>query len=315
LTTNLIIYVGAPEGYEAVQDVMHCFGKTEHVPALQKTIESHLEQATALLDASMKVRISDEMVRSAPELRVISCATTGSDHIERAELNRRKIPVHTLREDPELLQNITPAAELSWALVLASARRLAPALMHTAGGQWNREEFPGLMLNGRQLGLIGCGRIGGWMSRYGHAFGMNVVGYDPHIDPWPAGIERLTIEEVFETSDVISIHVHLSEETRGLVSPDLIQRVKRGAILINTSRGGIADETSILRALESGQLGAAGLDVLEGEPDISDHPLVAYARKHDNLIITPHCGGFSPDAVRRVCHRAAEKILPYLDND
>ncbi len=152
------------------------------------------------------------------------------------------------------------------------------------------------------------------MSRYGHAFGMNVVGYDPHVDPWPTGIEQLPIEQVFETSDVISIHVHLSEETRGLVSSSLIRRIKRGAILINTSRGGIANEAAILQALESGQLGSVGLDVLDGEPEIKDHPLVTYAQQHNNLLITPHCGGYSPDAIRLVCRRAAEKILPYLDN-
>ena len=314
MTENIILYTGSVDGYKALQQVTSNHSGIRCEISEPDSLVETLSRAVGFLDASMKVRITDDAVRNAPYLRVISCATTGSDHIERSELDNRKIPVHTLREDPELLQNITPAAEHSWALVLASARQLTPAVIHTSKGQWNREEFPGLMLNGRQLGLIGCGRIGGWMSRYGHAFGMNVVGHDPHVDPWPTGIEQLPIEQVFETSDVISIHVHLSEETRGLVSSSLIRRVKRGAILINTSRGGIANETAILQALESGQLGAVGLDVLDGEPEIKDHPLVTYAQQHNNLLITPHCGGYSPDAVRLVCRRAAEKILPYLDN-
>jgi D-3-phosphoglycerate dehydrogenase len=120
------------------------------------------------------------------------------------------------------------------------------------------------------------------------------------------------LEELVSTSDVITVHVHLSEETRGLLSADLIGRIKPGAIFLNTSRGALADEAALLDALKSGRLAAAGLDVLEGEPEVADHPLRRYAQTHDNLLITPHCGGFSPDAVRVVCRRAAEKIRDRL---
>jgi len=106
--------------------------------------------------------------------------------------------------------------------------------------------------------------------------------------------------------------VHLSEETTGLLSPDLLAGIKPGAIVINTSRGAIIDEAALLAGLESGRIGAAGLDVLDGEPEIDQHPLIVYSRSHDNLIVTPHIGGFSPDAVRVVCRRAAEKIMAKL---
>ena len=117
---------------------------------------------------------------------------------------------------------------------------------------------------------------------------------------------------VLEQADVISVHVHLSAETKGLVGVRQFESMKPGAIFINTSRGGVCDEAALLRALESGQLGGAGLDVLDGEPDTAEHSLVRYARSHDNLLITPHCGGFSPDAVRRVCAHAADKALIHL---
>ena len=106
--------------------------------------------------------------------------------------------------------------------------------------------------------------------------------------------------------------MHLSDATRGLISADVFDRMKPGAIFINTSRGAVADEAALLKGLESGRLAAAGLDVLEGEPDIETHPLLKYARAHDNLLITPHCGGYSPDAVRLVCRRAAEKVVERL---
>jgi phosphoglycerate dehydrogenase-like enzyme len=107
--------------------------------------------------------------------------------------------------------------------------------------------------------------------------------------------------------------VSLNENTKGLLSEELLAIIKIGAILINTSRGAVVDEKALLKALESGHLLAAGLDVLTDEPDIGKSPLFHYAQTHDNLIITPHCGGFSHDAVKIVCRRAAEKIIEYLN--
>ncbi|MBT4487241.1 MAG: hypothetical protein HOK30_02765 [Rhodospirillaceae bacterium] len=307
-----IIYIGAPEGFEALVETARG-AECKHVEAEPAAVSQALAGAHGLLDASMKVRIDDAMIAAAPDLAVISCATTGSDHIARDEADRRGINIHTLREDGELLLGITPAAELSWALVLACARRLPAAAAHTRSGSWVREEFPGTMLNGRTLGLIGCGRLGQWMSRYGAAFGLRVLGHDPYIESWPAGIEQTDLAELVSSSDVISVHVHLSDETRGLLSAELLAGIKPGAIVVNTSRGAIIDEAALLAGLESGRIGAAGLDVLDGEPEIDDHPLINYSRNHDNLIVTPHIGGFSPDAVRVVCRRAAEKIMAKLE--
>jgi len=308
-----IVYLGAPEGAEAARDVLvsslYEVTHPEHTPG---AVAAALKNADALLDASMKVPIDDAMIASSPNLKIISTATTGSDHIARRLLTERGIEVRTLRDDGALLRNITPAAELTFALLLACARRLLSAVNAVKQGYWVREDFPGLMLNGRQLGIVGCGRIGGWMARYAKAFGMVVVGYDPFTKEWPEDIRKVSLEELFETSDAVTVHVHLSDETRGLLSADLFSRIKPGAIFLNTSRGAVADEAALLSALQSGRVAAAGLDVLEGEPDVKDHPLRLYSEKHDNLLITPHCGGFSPDAVRVVCRRAAEKIRDHL---
>jgi phosphoglycerate dehydrogenase-like enzyme len=309
-----IAYVGAKEGYEALIVEANSKAETVHVKAEARAVAEVLTHAVGFLDASMKVRITDAMVDAAPYLRIISCATTGSDHIERGSLDRRAIPVRSLKEDPSLLKNLTPAAELSWALLLACARKLKVAFRHVDQGAWVREEFPGVMLNGRTLGLVGCGRIGGWMARYALAFGMRVLAYDPHNSELPDGVTPLSLMALVEESDFLSIHVHLSDETRGLLSFDVLQKCKPGMILINTSRGAIVDEAALLDALKSGRIDAAGVDVLNGEPEIDRHPLVEYARIHDNMLITPHCGGFSPDAVRLVCRHAARKILTELKN-
>jgi D-3-phosphoglycerate dehydrogenase len=150
------------------------------------------------------------------------------------------------------------------------------------------------------------------MARYAQAFGMSVVGYDPYQDTLPDGVERVTLAEMFGQCDFVSVHVHLSDETRGLISRELLEAAKIGLVLINTSRGAIVDEAALVHGLASGRISGAGLDVLDGEPDTANHPLVLYSQTHDNLLITPHCGGFSPDAVRLVCARAGQKIMEKL---
>ena len=307
-----IIYLGSEVGLKALDNELAGQATVEHVEATQEAVSDALTGADAILDASMKVHITNDMVKKAKNLKIISCATTGSDHIEREELERRSIPVRTLKEDRDLLLNLTPAAELSWGLLMACVRKLPSAFDHVKSGQWDREQFPGIMLCGKRMGIIGCGRLGGWVGRYALAFGMEALGYDPYVDPLPDGFTRVTLEELVRTSDFISVHVHLSEETRGLVSRKYFEMIKPGIVFINTSRGAVIDETALLEGLISGRVGAAGLDVLEGEPDIDQHPLVIYSRSHDNLMITPHCGGFSPDAVQLVCAHAAKKIIKAL---
>ncbi len=308
-----ILYLGADVGAKAAEKVVLDRAKVIKVPSNSNDVKLAIRTCDAVLDASMKVRISDGMIASAANLQIISCATTGSDHIERQELTRRGIPVRTLMEDRELLWNLTPAAELSWALLMACARKLPEAINQVKTGGWNREMVPGIMLNGKCIGIIGCGRIGTWMSKYAQAFGMEIVGYDPFISDFPPRIRPVSLDELVRTSDFITIHVPLNENTKELLSGEHFESIKPGAILINTSRGAVVDEMALLKALESRRLKAAGLDVLTDEPDIEKSPLFLYLQTHDNLIITPHCGGFSTDAVKIVCSRAAEKIVQHLE--
>lgn len=307
-----VIYLGSDEGFDSAKNILGAVADVVNVEANTINLSRELQDATALLDASMQTKITNLMINNAPNLRIISCATTGSDHIERDALGMRGIPVRTLREDSSFLLSLTPAAELSWLLLMACARQLPPAINHVLSGGWKREMFPGMMLNGRRLGLIGCGRIGSWMSRYARAFGMDVIGYDPNLSKFPETIQKVSLEEVYSSSDFISIHVHLMPETAKLIDKKAFSLMKQGVVFINTSRGGLVDEGAMLEALKSGKIGAAGIDVLDGEPDINSHALVEYARLNSNLLITPHCGGFSPDAVKKVCALAAEKIRKHI---
>lgn len=304
-----ILYLGPKEILISIQTL---FNKNENlfiVEANESNINIEIIEAYGIIDASMKVLFDEELILKAKNLKIISCATTGSDHISRSICKRKEIEIRTLREDSDLLLNLTPAAELSWTLLLACARNLKGAVNHVLNGNWIREEFPGVMLNGKTIGIIGCGRIGNWMSKYAKAFGMEVLGYDPYIDNFPQSIIKVDIEELFKKSDFITIHVHLSSETEGLVNKSLLEMAKPNAIIINTSRGKIINEQALLDALNNKKIAAVGLDVLEDEPDIKKSRLYQYAQQNDNLIITPHCGGYSIQAVEKVCLRAAEKII------
>lgn len=313
-TIKPVLYLGPVSALGIARAVLEPRWRVIAAEPTQEAVRALLDDAVAVLDASMKVRFDRAMLMRARELRIISTATTGADHIDAKALADRRIALLTLRGEGDLLRNLTPAAEHSWLLLMACARRIRGAVRHVLEGKWRREEFPGIMLKGKTLGLIGCGRIGSWMARYARAFDMNVLGYDPFVAPWPEQIEKSDFAGVLSAVDFLSVHVPLNDETRNLFGEREFGLMKPGAVFINTSRGGLTDEYALLNALREGRLGAAGLDVLQGEPAIGSHPLVEYAQTHENLIITPHIGGFSPDAVTVVVEYAARRIAQALQD-
>ena len=142
---------------------------------------------------------------------------------------------------------------------------------------------------------------------------MHVVGHDRRSVVLPE-VEMVSYDDLLRKSDVLTIHIHLTEENRGLVDRESLRKMKPGAILINTSRGAIVDEEALLEALENGRLAAAGLDVVEGEwrDDLADHPLIRYARSHENLIVTPHVGGVTFESQAMAYTAAAQKIVDFF---
>ena len=309
---NHTVYLGPLDALKTAQDILEPRWPVIAPALSSQSVADSLGDAIAILDASMRVRFDRVMLDRAPGLRVVSTATTGADHIDAEFLAVRGIPLLSLAGEREFLQSLTPAAEHSWLLLMACARRLCGAVQHVLDGQWRREEFPGIMLRGKTLGLVGCGRIGTWMSRYAKAFQMDVLGYDPQVGAWPEEIQKSDLDTLLTTADFVSIHVPLNARTKGMIGKREFALMKTGAVLVNTSRGSIIDEGALLASLEERRLGAAGLDVLDGEPAIDRHPLVAYARQRDNLIITPHIGGFCPDAVRSAVAHAARRIAKVL---
>lgn len=270
-----------------------------------------------ILIVRLRHRVDEAVLAAAPRLRHVVSATTGLDHIDLDACARRGVRVHSLRGEVEFLRAVTATAELTWGLLLAVLRHLPEACAHVRGGGWDRDLFRGLSLSGRTLGIVGLGRLGEHVARYGQAFGMTVLAHDPHREALPAGVTRLDLSALLAASDVVSLHVPLNPSTEKLIGPAEFAAMKPGAILLNTARGEVVDESALLDALRSGRLAGAGLDVLAGEGGKTDgwlerNPVWQHARQHPNVVITPHIGGAARDAMERTEIFMAEKLLRAL---
>ena len=235
-------------------------------------------------------RVDRALLARLPALRFVSSISVGVDHVDVAALTERGIPLgHT----PGVLVDAT--ADTAFALLLAAARRVAEGDRFIRAGQWRPEArwapdfFLGRDLAGATLGIVGLGEIGRAVARRARAFGMRVVAWNrtPRDEP---GVELLGLDELLAHSDFVSVHVALAEQTRGLLDAARIARMKEGAILVNTARGGIVDEAAVAAALGRGQLFAAGLDVFASEPLAADSALLA----HPRVVLTPHVGSATP---------------------
>jgi len=230
-------------------------------------------------------RVDAALLDAAPRLRCVSTVSVGVDHIDVATCTARGIAIgHT----PGVLTDTT--ADLTFALMLAAARRVAEGDRYIRDGQWGSvawspEFFLGADVSGATLGIIGLGAIGQAVARRAAGFDMQVLGWSRSARA-VVGVTTVTLPELLASSDFVCVTVALADETRGLIDARAIARMKRGAVLVNTARGGIIDETALAAALRSGQLAAAALDVFAREPLPADSPLLGL----QNLVMTPHVG-------------------------
>jgi D-3-phosphoglycerate dehydrogenase len=256
-------------------------------------------------------RIDAELLGERPRCRVLATPVTGLDHIDLEACARRGIEVVSLRGEIEFLKNIRATAELTVALALALLRRLPAAAAAVRAGEWDRDRFRGRELYGKTAGLIGMGRLGSIVAGYFRAFGMDVLGYDPRPDfPHEAATRLESLDELLGRADLVSVHVGYNPTTRHLLGGPQFARLNNGAFLVNTSRGGIVDDQALMAALDSGRLAGAALDVLDGEPEIErDHPLIVYARQHENLLIVPHIGGNTRESFEKTECFLASRVV------
>ncbi|UCC83270.1 MAG: phosphoglycerate dehydrogenase [Gemmatimonadota bacterium] len=237
-----------------------------------------------------RTKVTKEILEAATRLKVVGRAGVGVDNIDVDVATRQGIAVLNAPGG-----NVISAAEHTIALMLALVRHISRADASLGRGEWERKRFQGIELYGKTLGLAGAGRIGSEVAKRARAFGMRIVAYDPYLSRERAeqvGIQLVTLPDLFEQADVISVHVPLTDETRGMIGSVELALMKPTAYLVNASRGGVVDEKALAEALRSGRLAGAALDVFEEEPVSPDNPLLGL----DSVVAVPHLGAATREA-------------------
>lgn len=249
-------------------------------------------------------KVNERIMEAAETLRVISKHGSGIDVIDQVAAAERGIAVRAA-----VGANAAAVAEHAWALILACAKSVPHLDARMRAGHWDKSTHKSFELDGRTLGLVGLGAIGRRVAVAGLAFGMKVVAFDPYAKEAPAGVKLVTLDELYAASDIVSLHCPLTAENRKMLNRESLGRFKPGAILVNTARGGLIDETALVEALGNGQLRSAGLDSFEVEPMTTPHPF----QNLPNVILSPHIGGVSDTAYVNMGKGAAANILEALE--
>lgn len=275
----------------------------------------------AVIDAEvlwvrLRHRIDSEVLGNAPKLKFLVSPTTGLNHIDLSEAEKRGIQLVSLRGQTDFLREIRATAEHTIGLSLALLRHVTQAHAQVVSGHWNRDAFWGNELAGKTIGIVGYGRLGRIVAEYFKVFGCGVLVADPEVAPseLASRVSFRPLPELLAEADLVTLHVNLSDATQKFFGRDQFARMKAGAWFINTARGELVDEDALLGALQSGRLAGAALDVLSDErpAGMTDHPVVQYAKTHDNVLITPHIGGCTFESVEKTEIFAAEKLRSLL---
>jgi D-3-phosphoglycerate dehydrogenase / 2-oxoglutarate reductase len=266
-----------------------------------------LADAAAVMIRSA-TQIDAEALAAGPNLKVVARAGIGLDNVDVQAATARGVMVVNAPTS-----NIVSAAEHAVALLLAAARQIPAADATLREGQWKRSTFMGVEITGKTVGVVGLGRIGVLFAQRLAAFGVELIAYDPYIQPGRAaqlGVRLVSLEELLAESDFISVHLPKTPETLGLIGAEQLAMTKKGVIIVNAARGGLVDEAALADALRSGQVAAAGLDVYATEP-CTDSPLFGLP----NTVVTPHLGASTTEAQDKAGTAVARSVRLALQGE
>lgn len=299
-----------------LDDIHDAFGSTEAVDRLRERAEIQvftrpfgepeaLGGFDALIANRERTRFTRDLLERLPDLKIIAQTGNHAHHVDFEAAKALGIVVARASGGTSV-----GTSELAIGLAIAVMRRIPGCDAAVKRGEWPAPLTP--VLHGKTLGIVGLGRLGGYVARLGHAFGMRVLAWSPTLDDARAreqGAEYAELDELMRTSDVVSIHVSLKPETRGLIDRRRIALMKPTSVLINTARGPIVEESALVEALRRNQILGAGLDVFDKEPLPSGHPLTTLA----NVVLTPHIGWPTDHGYGRFAEAAVGVLIDYLD--
>lgn len=253
-------------------------------------------------------QVTPEVIAKGDRLKVIGRAGIGVDNIDVPAATKKGVVVMNTPEG-----NIVTTAEHAIALMLSLARKVPQATASMRAGKWEKSKFQGREISGKTLGVVGLGNIGKIVAERAQGLFMKVIAYDPYVTPERAaelGVESVSLDDLLARSDFVTLHIPVLDATKNIISKAAIEKMKKGAFLINAARGGLVDEAAAAEALKSGKLGGAAFDVFLEEPPPASNPLLQL----ENVILTPHLGASTDEAQVNVSIAVAEQIIDYLLN-
>jgi D-3-phosphoglycerate dehydrogenase len=257
-------------------------------------------------------KIDQTLIENSKRVKVIATPVTGIDHINEEACSQKGIQIVCLRGEYEFLKEVRATAEHTIALTFALMRFLGPAINDTKLGNWNRDQFRGNELYKKKVGIVGLGRLGEIATSYFQTFGCDVYYYDKREITSKHAQKVSSLLEI-SNCDIVSIHVNYTLQTHHLINASFFEHCNPNMFFINTSRGGIVDEESLLNALQSSKIKGAALDVIQNEFEFNlQNRLVQYAKHNNHLIITPHIGGNTFESFEKTEMFIAKKILGYF---
>lgn len=275
----------------------------DSLPGPEDVLVERIQGAESIVNVRSSSKITRAVMQRSPALRHISIWGTGTDNVDLPAARELGIRV---TNTPAV--SATSIAEHTLALMLAVARRIPQIDARVRAGEWPRGGM--VQLHGKTLGVVGLGEIGRRFARLGEAIGMKVVTWTMNPKP-ELGFRHVSLEELLSTSDVVSLHLRLSDDTRHFLDASRLALIKPSAIFVNTARGPIVDETALLHALQSGRLAGAGLDVFDTEPLPSGHPVLSL----QNVVLSPHAAGVTPEALEAGLALAVDNVLSFFNGE
>ncbi|MEU1629738.1 phosphoglycerate dehydrogenase [Streptomyces sp. NPDC020096] len=275
-------------------EIRHCHG------ADRSELLSSITDVDAILVRSA-TKVDAEAIAAARKLKVVARAGVGLDNVDVSAATKAGVMVVNAPTS-----NIVTAAELACGLIIATARNIPQANTALKNGEWKRSKYTGVELSEKTLGVVGLGRIGVLVAQRMSAFGMKIVAYDPYVQPARAaqmGVKLLSLDELLEVADFITVHLPKTPETLGLIGDEALHRVKPSVRIVNAARGGIVDEEALASALKEGRVAGAGLDVFTSEP-CTDSPLFQF----DSVVATPHLGASTGEAQEKAGIAVAKSV-------
>ena len=297
---------------DGVYKKLQSYGEVIYEPEIDKDeLKNLLNQTNAdylFTNPNKQNFILDTEVLKDSNVKVINTCSTGLNHIDLNYCKKNNIDVWSLKEDYELINDLPSTSELAFGLMMSLMRNIPSGYNHVKSGGWDYEPYVGHQIKGKTIGVIGYGRLGKIMCDLFYGGGVKLLASDPY--------ERITtargvpLDELLEKSDVVFLHTHVTDETRGMVDDEFLSQMKQGSYLINTARGELVDEVAIIESIKVGHLKGYGTDVIKDEfGDIQNSKLVEFSMNpNNNVVITPHIGGMTIEGQTKAYHWAIGKF-------